>query len=162
VLLGAPGSGKSTIGDELGQRGIRWRSWEPYILERWGTRDAFVAVKDVALPELHREIRAWIDADQTPAVIETTGLSDASFLDALVDEYACLVVRLDASEEEALRRVATRRGGEHLSDDVGANRAVWRAFAEYVAPSRRVDLVVDTQRTDPAAAARHIIDRLEE
>jgi shikimate kinase len=160
VLIGPPGSGKSTIGDELGQRGYRWRSWEEYILERWGGRDAFVAAKDVALPALHEKIRSWIDAEETPAVIETTALSDAPFLDALSRERACVFVRLDVSEEEALRRVAARQAGRHLSDDTEANRIVWRAFSSLVVPHRRVDLVISTEHTDPGLAAEQIIEML--
>jgi adenylate kinase family enzyme len=37
VLLGAPGSGKTTVGEELARRGLRWREWELWILEQWGS-----------------------------------------------------------------------------------------------------------------------------
>ena len=77
VLLGAPGSGKSAVGEELGRRGLRWRDWELTIVERWGLRDNFVAHKDEALPLLHDEMLEWIDGERPLAVIETTGLSDA-------------------------------------------------------------------------------------
>jgi hypothetical protein len=83
VLLGPPGSGKSTVGAVLGGLGLRWRDWEPMILERWGSREEFVAAKPVALPWLHDEIVHWIDSDDVLAVIETTGLSDAPLLDRL-------------------------------------------------------------------------------
>jgi GNAT superfamily N-acetyltransferase/shikimate kinase len=153
VLLGPPGSGKSAIGDALAARGLRWRDWEPDIVARWGSRGAFVARKAEALPLLHAEMRAWIAAAGPPSVVETTGLSDAAFLDALAAEHACLVVRLDVTEEEALRRVAARPRGRHLSDGIEPNRAVWRAFRDRVAPHRRADLVVDTGRHPPEEAA---------
>jgi hypothetical protein len=85
VLLGAPGSGKSTIGRALGARGLRWRDWEPVIVERWGSREDFIARKAEALPALHREILDWIGSDTTPAVVETTGLSDAPLLARLAE-----------------------------------------------------------------------------
>lgn len=63
-------------------------------------------------------------------------------------------MRLDVSEEEALRRVSMRQRGRHLSDDPADNRAVWRACREQ-ADHREVDLVVDTDvvRVESAVAA---------
>jgi shikimate kinase len=153
VLLGAPGSGKTAVGEELARRGLRWWEWELWILARWGSRDAFVARKAEALPALHGAIRAWTAEGGPTAAIETTGLSDAAFLDALGREHRCLVVRLDVAEDEALRRVATRDRDRHLSDEVAANRAVWRAFDQMVVPRRPVDLVIDTARLSPAHTA---------
>jgi hypothetical protein len=153
VLLGAPGSGKSAIGALLGASGFRWREWEPIILERWGSRESFLAAKAEALPLLHREIRSWIDEDGPVAVIESTGLSDAAFLDDLDAAGDCFVARLDVSEREALRRVASREPGRHLSDDTAANAAVWRAFRDVVVPTRRCDVVIDTDTTSAVEAA---------
>ena len=65
------------------------------ILERWGTRGAFLRNKAEALPELHDEIERWIDSSPTPAVVESTGLSDARLLDRLQASRGALVVRLD-------------------------------------------------------------------
>ena len=86
VLLGPPGSGKSTIDEALAAEGLRWRDWEAELLASWGTRERFVEVKDVALPALHRDIRAWIESSDQPAVLETTGLPDA---DLVVGTEAC-------------------------------------------------------------------------
>jgi dephospho-CoA kinase len=161
VLLGPPASGKSAVGQELERAGFRWREWEQVILDRWGSRDAFVAVKDVALPELQREIRSWIDSDGPVAVIETTGLSDAAFLDSFERDQMSFVVRLDVSEEEALRRAAARPSGHHLTDDLEINRLTSRAFATRVAPHRRIDLCIDTERVEPAEAARLVADAID-
>jgi len=153
VLLGAPGSGKTAVGEALARRGLRWREWELWILEQWGSRDSFVAQKAEALPALHRAIRTWIAEPGPPAAIESTGLSDAAFLDALPGEHRCLVVRLDVAEDEALARVAVRPRDRHLSDESEAARTVWRAFHELVVPHRPVDLVIDTARLPPAHTA---------
>ncbi len=48
-------------------------------------------------------------------VFETTGLSDAALLDRLPAFPRVLVVRLDVSESEALRRIRERTSGEHLT-----------------------------------------------
>ena len=158
VLLGPPGAGKSTIGGELEQLGFRWREWEVVILEQWGSRDAFVAQKDVALPRLHAGIRAWIDSGESPAVIESTGLSDAPFLDALADAGGCFVVRLDVSDTEAARRITERERGRHLTDDPAGNERVRRAYTAAVLPRRGVDLVIDGDRTSAAEAAARIAE----
>jgi shikimate kinase len=155
VLLGPPGSGKSTVGAALGRLGLRWREWEPSILERWRSRDDFIAEKRTALPWLHDEIIRWIDSDRTVAVIETTGLSDAPLLDRL---QGSLVVRLDVSERVAMSRVGARQPNQHLTDDIESNRAIWRAFYEVVASSRRVDIAIDTEVTSGNRIAARIAD----
>ena len=159
VLLGPPGSGKSTIGEELGRRGLRWREWESLILERWGSRENFLEHKAEALPALHEEILAWIASDRSIAVIETTGLSDAPLISVLQGSGEALVVRLDVPEEEALRRVEVRQQGRHLDDDLADNRAVWRACREQ-ADRRDVDLVVDTDVATVESAVAAITSTL--
>jgi hypothetical protein len=83
-------------------------------------------------------------------VIEATGLSDADFLDGPERDHRRLVVRLDVSEAEAMRRVAARDRDRHLTHDVGRNRTVWRAFYEGPGTDRRVDLTIDTDAQPPA------------
>ena len=151
VPLGAPGAGKSTIGHALERHGLRWREWERFILDRWGSRDAFVANKKELLPLLHQEILDWIAADSSAAVIETTGLSDAPLLAQLEETRATLVVRLDVGEDEALRRIDQRTPGRHLSDEIGLNRRVWMAYQRDVVPHARVDFVFNTG-TQPVEA----------
>jgi hypothetical protein len=46
VLLGAPGSGKTSVGRALGERGWRWREWEVELVGEWGRRDEFLANKE--------------------------------------------------------------------------------------------------------------------
>ena len=160
VLLGAPGSGKSTVGEELGRRGLRWRDREPEIVARWGSRDAFVARKAELLGVLHAEILGWVAEGGAAAVVESTGLSDAPLLDTLARDHDCLVVRLDVSRDAAAARVAARERGRHLSDDGAAHRAVWQAFHDLVVPVRPADLVIDTATASPSAAAAAIGDVL--
>jgi len=154
VLLGPPASGKTTIGDALAGLGFRFREWEMTILEQWGTRAQFVASKAVALPALQRDIRSWIELGGARAVIESTGLSDGEFLDALARDMPCFVARIDVSEAEARRRLATRARGRHLTDDLAGNARVRREYERLVLLHRPVDLVIDGDHTlAPDAAA---------
>jgi shikimate kinase len=157
VLLGAPGSGKTAVGAELAAFGLRWREWEREILERWGSRDTFAANKPEALELLHDEMLAFIDSPGTTVAIETTGLSDAAFLDELSLRHRLFVVRLDVSQAEGTRRIREREHDRHLTDDDESNRAIWRAFYERVAPRRHSDLVIDTEQTSAKQAAATII-----
>jgi shikimate kinase len=161
VLLGPPGSGKSTIGAELGRRGLRWREWEQELLQRWGSLEAFAANKEEALAEFRERVLAIADADPAPLLFESTGLSDADFLDRIRRERPdTLIVRLDVPEEEAIRRVSARPGGHHLSDEVARNREVWRAFTRYVVQGRRVDLALNTSQIGIDSAAAEILELL--
>ena len=160
VLLGPPGSGKTTVGRLLAVRGLRWREWEQWLVDRWGTREAFLADKERALSELHDEVVEWATSDDTPAVLETTGLSDAPLLVRLRSSVATVVIRLDVSEDEAMRRVAARAPGEHLTDDVERSRAVWRAFCDHVAGAVEVDLAIDTERVAADVATEMILGQV--
>jgi dephospho-CoA kinase len=153
VLLGPPGSGKSAVGAALRRHGFRWRDWEQVLVDRWGSRDAFVEHKASALPQLHDAILEWLAEDRVAAVLETTGLSDAPLLGEIRRRYPSRFVRLDVSEETALDRVRSRPGGAHLSDEVEDNRRVWRAFDRLIRPHQPVDLVVDTESSSVDATA---------
>ena len=89
-------------------------------------------------------------------MVETTGLSDASWLDQLVAAYDVLVVRLDVPVTAAANRIRDRAQGRHLTDDPDASRQVWEAFYDVVAPNRSVDLVIDTEALDMSEAADQI------
>jgi shikimate kinase len=157
VLIGAPGSGKSSIGEALARRGVRWRDWERTLVERWGSRDEFLDHKAVALEQHHEELAAWIASDPAPCAIETTGLSDHEWLLELRHTNGTVVVRLQIDEATAMQRMRSRPRGRHLSDDPVHQRGVWEAFHDPAAPQLDVDLVIDTVRTSADDAAEMIL-----
>jgi shikimate kinase len=157
VLLGAPGSGKSSIGEALARRGVRWRDWELALVERWGSRERFLEHKEVALEQHHEELTAWIASDPAPCAIETTGLSDREWLQQLRRTSVTVIVRLDVDEATATHRMRSRHQGRHLSDDPLHQRAVWEAFHEPTAPPLDADLVIDTVQTSADDAAEMIL-----
>ncbi len=130
------------------------------VLERWGSREAFVADKRVALPWLHDEIIRWIDCDDVVAVIESVGLSDAPLLDRLERDASAFVVRFDVTEPVAMSRVRERPQDQHLTDDVEWNGVIWREFYDVVASSRRVDAAIDTEVMSADETAAQIIGRV--
>ena len=103
ILLGPPASGKTALGRMLGERGWRFREWELELLDTWGNRENLVAHKTEALAALHERVRDLAAAPGLPAVYETTGLSDAEFLDQVVTELPTIVVKLDVGLNEARR-----------------------------------------------------------
>ena len=153
VLLGPPASGKSTVGAALGALGYRWREWEPVLIERWGSRENFIANKERALREHQGDLAAFITEPGGTAVLETTGISDAPFLDILMRTADVFVVRLDVPLDAALGRVRGRTAGQHFSDDEDPNRATWQAFQDLVVPNRTANLVIDTTTVGAAEAA---------
>ena len=100
--------------------------------------------------------REWVGADGSTAVVESTGLSDAPLLRELVAGGATIIVRLDVTETEAIRRIGAREQGRHLTDDVEPNRRVWHAFYERAAKDFAADLVIDTEST----ALADTVDRI--
>ena len=155
ILLGPPASGKTALGRMLGERGWRFREWELELLETWGTRENLVAHETEALAELHQRVRDLAAAPGLPAVYETTGLSDADFLDQVVSELPTIVVQLDVGLNEARRRASQRPRGEHLADDDAATCRIWNEFMTSAA--RTADLVIDTEKVRLDRAAELVI-----
>ena len=142
--------------------GWRWREWELDLVREWGDRENFLANKVEALGRLHDKVRAMAAEDGAPVVYETTGLSDASFVDGVTRDFASFVVRLDVGEDEALRRLRARPAGEHLTDAENVVRHVRSVFHTAVVPARRVDLVIDTETTTPDQACEMIVATLDQ
>jgi shikimate kinase len=95
VLLGPPGSGKSHLGCLLARRGAaRYTEFEPLLIARFGTGEAFAARKTEALAFLKQNYGDLLRAGGLPLVIESTGLSEEPILRELADRWRLAVAAL--------------------------------------------------------------------
>ncbi len=129
VLFGSAGGREVDVGAELGQLGFRWREWE---LERsssggvqpgWLRREQGGRAPPVARRHSGLDRSAGTDCGHR----EHRPLR-CRFLDTLVHEGGCFVVRFDVSDVEAARRLTARELGRHLTDDLADNDRVRREF----------------------------------
>lgn len=156
VLVGAPGSGKTAIGNELASRyGYRYRDFEAELVEIYGPLETFVQHKNKAILDVHRVIVNTIAESGPVVVIETTALSEQDFIDDLIRTHRSLTVRLDVSLPNALERIQNRVKGRNLSNGIGTNQWIWERFYE-VHEKREFDLRIDMNRESVSVAARSI------
>jgi len=161
LLMGPPGSGKSTLGNELHGRGIAtYTELEPLIVEMFGQGRAFVPKR----PRAHRWIREFyrqqLAEANLPVVIETTGISDREFLQELAECYALLRVLLTTSCEICLDRVRTRPKGHNVGAPEKPMAQFYDDWHSQTKPSYAFDLPVSgTDLEQAVAAIRAALDR---
>jgi shikimate kinase len=155
VLVGPPGSGKTSIGLALADRGYWFEDREAALMARYGSLEAFRRRKEQALERLHAGFLEAMRTEPRPWVYESTALTERDFVARLRREFGGFAVRLDLPLEAALARVAARDAGANLSNAADATRRMWQLCADaYEAVT--FDLAVDTGQETALDIARSI------
>ena len=150
ALLGPPGSGKTHLGRRIrASLGFAFDETEKQLLERYGSREAFVRSKDQALAELERDLRTRLASSSVPVVIEATGHSDGPMLGRIAHDFPMLWIKVYADRELCVARVRSRERGRNLSNDADQAGSFHDFWLREVAPRFAFDLeLVNDGRSD--------------
>jgi len=155
VLVGPPGSGKTTIATALADDlGYRYVDRERLLVQEFGSREGFLAAKETALPAMQTAIRRWMAEEPTPWIHETTALSERDFVEEL-RLLGALMVRLEVSRGAALERVGQRPAVSNFQTDAAATGRMWDICND-THGQMLFDLIVATGAMNSEAAARSI------
>jgi shikimate kinase len=139
--MGPPGSGKTYVGHLLQERlGLTFIEGEAELLREYGSTENFIRHKAEALRRYFDRLRSIQVRSGGVVAFESTGLSDRAQLLALVAEAGCALVRVEASRESSVSRVAGREPGRNFTNEGAAE------FFDYwhreVAPTYEFDAVI--------------------
>ena len=150
--MGAPGSGKTSVGRALAELGYWFEDREAELLARYRSIDEFVRQKDTAVAELHAAFLVGAAAHPGRWVYESTALTERDFVLSLRAEHDAFLVHLDVPFEATLARVAARAPGANLTSDLVPTERAWR-FCDEAHRTLPFDLVVPTDGESPAEIA---------
>lgn len=157
ALIGPPGSGKTHLGLLLASSlGFDFVETEKELIERYGSREAFIADKRAALAELERSLRGRAASSAVAVVIEGTGLSDGPMLNRLRADFPCVFVEVFAPRALCVSRVQAREHGRNLSNDPEETARFHDFWLREVAPRYAFDLEVVNDGASDAAIVRAV------
>ena len=155
ALVGPPGSGKTYVGHLLArQLGYAFSDVERELMERYGSREAFLEDKDEALALRESELRKTIESSHVPVVIESTGLSDRVMLEGLQSEFTVILVKLWSPSETCVARVRSRKAGSNFSNSPEDTARLHEIWMREAAPSYDFDL----EMVNDGKQEREIVD----
>jgi shikimate kinase len=163
VLIGLPGSGKSTIGRRLAKSlGLSLLDTDAAIEETTGRTiaDIFSSDGEQEFRRIEEDvIRAALQSHDGVLSLGGGAVTTAGVRDALAGHT---IVYLEISAAEGVRRTGSSPTVRPLLDGGDRNEKFKALMAERVPLYRRVATIrVNTNRRNPGAVVRHIVDRLE-
>jgi predicted kinase len=162
LLMAPPGSGKSTLGNELNRQGVAsYTELEPKLMELFGEGEEFAKNRPTAHLWIWDFYRRALKETRLPVVMETTGIAGRDFIEEMRARYRLLFVKLDTPKAICLERVRTRPRGRHVND---ADEAFFENFYTHwhtnVAPTYDFGLTVSgTDLSSDVSLIRETIDR---
>lgn len=160
VLIGLPGSGKSTVGAGLARKlGWQFHDFDPLIETEAGRsiREIFATEGEAGFRQRERELSERLAVEASQPFVAAPGGGWAA-QDGLVEglRHPGRLVHLRVSPGEAIRRLGTDGGGRPLLAGGGAESRLARLAAERERYYRQADLEIDVENI----AVNEVIDRL--
>jgi predicted kinase len=151
VLMGPPGSGKSFLGRRLRQSGVAsYVELEPILVDRFGQGAEFASNKQAALELISQSYTRQLESGEELVVFESTGISDRSVLESLMQRYTIEIVKICTPKDVCLSRIASRKHGSNLTNDRETNARLYDYWYDVIEPTYAFSCEVDG--TDAEAA----------
>jgi predicted kinase len=116
LLMAPPGSGKSTLGNELNRLGIAsYTELEPKLIQLYGEGEEFAKHRSTAHLWIWDFYRNELMQSTLPVVMETTGIAGREFINEMCSQYGVLFTKLNTPRAICLERVRSRPRGRNIN-----------------------------------------------
>jgi predicted kinase len=117
LLMAPPGSGKTTLGNELNRQGIAsYSELEPKLIQLYGEGDEFAKHRATAHLWIWDFYRSELRESSLPVIMETTGIAGRDFINEVGSQHNMLFVKLDTPREVCLARLRVRPRGRNINE----------------------------------------------